>query len=223
MPAVETVLFDVDDTLCEYRRSTGELLELAFEHTEVDPCFPVEGYFDRYAEFAEETDTVEELREECFAALAAERGYDRALGRRVADAFAAERDHGNVRPLPGLMDALDAIADEYHVGVVTNGSPEMQRPKLEGLALHDRFDAVVHAGYNTPAKPAPDPFHHALDELGGDPERAVHIGNSLASDVAGAQAAGLQAVWLRQHDDKPDPEPDYTIDTLHDLTTPPWE
>lgn len=223
MPAVETVLFDVDDTLCEYRRSTGELLELAFEQTGVDPCFPVEGYLDRYAEFAQETDTVEDLRAECFATLAAEHGHDRTLGRRVADAFAAERDHGNVRPLSGLTDVLDALTDEYHVGVVTNGSPEMQRPKLEELVLHDRFDTVVHAGYDAPAKPSPDPFHHALDQLGGDPERAVHVGNSLTSDVAGAQAAGLQAVWLRQHDDDPDPEPDYTVDSLHDLTMPPWE
>lgn len=223
MSAVETVLFDLDDTLCEYRRSTGELLELAFERAGADPYFPVEEYLDRYPEFADRTDTVEELRAECFSTIATERGHDPDLGRRVAAAFAAERDHEAVRPLPGLDDALDSLDDAgYRVGVVTNGAPEMQRQKLDGLDLHDRFETVIHGGYDVPAKPASDPFHCALERLDGDPERAVHVGNSLSADVAGAQAAGLRAVWLRQHDDDPDPMPDYTVDALHDLASPPW-
>ncbi|MFB6172140.1 MAG: HAD family hydrolase [Haloarculaceae archaeon] len=224
MAAVDTVLFDVDDTLCEYRRATGEVLELAFERAGVEPFFPVAAYLDRYSEFADEADTVADLRTACFSTIAAERGYDPERGREVAAAFTAERDHRNVRALPGLDDALDALSTAgYRVGVVTNGAPEMQRQKLDALDLRDRFEVVVHGGYDAPAKPAPDPFHRALDRLGGDPGRAVHVGNSLASDVAGAQAAGLRAAWLRQHDGDPDPAPDYTVDSLHDLTTPPWE
>lgn len=221
---MDIVLFDVDDTLCEYRRSTAELLDLAFEDVGVEPYFPVKEYLGRYAEFADRTDTVADLRAECFATIAKERGYDPELGRRVAAAFTAERDHGNVRPLPGLEDALDALETAgYRVGVVTNGAPEMQRPKLDGLDLYDRFEVVVHAGYGVPAKPAPDPFHHALDRMGADPGRAIHVGNSLTADIAGAQAAGLRAVWLRQHDGDPDPAPDYTVDSLRDLATPPWD
>lgn len=219
---VDTVLFDLDDTLCTYARPAADHLDEAFEAVGVDPFFTAEGYLDRYKEFTDEASTVEELRSTAFETFAAEAGHDPAVGRRVADAFCEARDHRNVDPLPGLEAALDALAD-HRVGVVTNGPPGMQNQKLAALGLDDAFEVVVHAGWEgMPAKPEPDPFHHALDHLGSAPERTVHVGDSLASDVAGAREAGLQAAWLRQHDDDPDPTPDYTLDSLHDLAAHPW-
>ena len=218
---VDTVLFDIDGTLCEYRRPGRELLAHSFEAHDVAPFFSIEDYYARYAEFADTTDSVEELRAACFAALADDRGYDPTLSRAVADAFTAERDHRNVRFLSGAREAVAALADEYRIGVVTNGAPAMQDLKLQGLGLDDAFEVVVHAGYDAPAKPAPEPFYRALDALDAGPESAVHIGNSLAADVAGAPAAGIQSAWLDDGSD-PDPEPDYTLDSMVDLTSPPW-
>ena len=158
---VETVLFDLDDTLCRYRRTGDELLEVAFERT-------------------------------------------------------------------GLDAALSALED-LPLGVVTNGAPKMQSAKLAGLGLGDAFDVVVHAGYDAPAKPSPAPFREALSALDARPERTYHVGNSLSSDVAGARAAGVGAVWLTGEepaaasDEEPDPnpdpepEPDHAVATLAEL------
>jgi putative hydrolase of the HAD superfamily len=225
MPAapVETVLFDLDDTLCEYRRSPGELIEIACERVGVEPFFDEADYVARYSEFTAESDDAADLRERCFAAIAADRDRDRDLGREIARAFAAERDHGNVRPLPGAPEAVERLAADHRVAVVTNGAPGMQRAKLDALDFADRFETVVHAGYEVPAKPDPEPFHAALDRLDGHPERAVHVGNSLSSDVAGARAAGLRAVWLRAADADPgDHRPHHTVDRMDALVDPPW-
>ncbi|WP_276258634.1 HAD family hydrolase [Haloglomus litoreum] len=225
MPAdpVETVLFDLDDTLCEYRRSPGDLIEIACEAVGVEPFFGQAEYEARYGEFTDESDDVRDLRERCFAAIAADRGRDPDLGRDIARAFAAERDHTNVRPLPGAREAVETLAERHRVGVVTNGAPGMQRRKLSALPFADRFETVVHAGYDAPAKPAPDPFHEALAALDGRPERAVHVGNSLSSDVAGAHNAGCRSVWLRQPGGPGDHRPHFTVDGMAELAAPPWE
>ena len=215
----EAVLFDVDDTLCRYRRTGDELLSVAFERTGVDPFIALEEYHDRYPEFVDDTDSMTDLRERCFAAIAAEKSRDPAVGRRVAAVYADERDHGNVEPLAGVESALDAVGDRP-LGVVTNGAPEMQSAKLEALGLTDAFDVVVYAGYDVPAKPSPEPFEAALSALSVRPERAVHVGNSLRSDVAGARAAGVETVWLAEGSDPPErptPEPDHAISTLAEL------
>jgi putative hydrolase of the HAD superfamily len=225
MPAepVETVLFDLDDTLCEYRRSSDDLIELAYEAVGVEPFFGQAEYETRYREFADESENVRDLRERCFAAIAADRGRDPALGRDIARAFAGERDHANVRPLPGAQEAVETLAERHRIGVVTNGAPGMQRQKLAALPFADAFETVVHAGYDAPAKPAADPFHAALGDLDSHPHRAVHVGNSLSSDVAGAHNAGLRSVWLRQPDGPGDHRPHFTVDGLTELATPPWE
>ena len=219
---MDAVLFDLDGTLCEYRRHGRAVLAVAFERAGVEPCFTVEDYHRRYGDFLDVADTVDGQREACFAALADEAGGDPARGRAVARAFAAERDHGDVAFLDGAAAALEALADGHALGLVTNGAPDMQARKLDALGLRERFDAVVHGGYDAPAKPAPEPFHRALETLGVAPDRAVHVGNSLEADVAGARSAGLGSVWLRDGEPAGDVVPDYAVDSLAELVDPPW-
>jgi FMN phosphatase YigB (HAD superfamily) len=102
---VDAVLFDLDDTLCEYHRGGDELLSSAFEDVGVEPFFTVEDYHARYSAFVSDTEDIRELRAECFAAIARDRGRDPEVGRAVADAFSTERDHRAVRLFPGAKAA----------------------------------------------------------------------------------------------------------------------
>lgn len=219
--AVDAVLFDIDDTICTYQRSGEEILPVAFETVGVDPFFTVEEYIDRYREFVGQSDTMSDLRQRCFAAFARERGHDPAVGREIALAYAAERDHTAVEFCPGARETLRRLASEVPLAAVTNGSPDMQSVKLDALGITDHFETVVHAGYDAPPKPEPEPFHDALDALGVRPGRTVHVGNSLASDVAGGRRAGVQTAWVTNgsNGNDPDPEPDYVLDSVDDLHT----
>jgi HAD superfamily hydrolase (TIGR01549 family) len=229
---IETVLFDLDHTLCEHQQSGAEVLARAFEREGVEPFFAIEDYRDRYNELVKTTNTTDLtdttdltaiLRSECFAAIAEECGRDPALGRALAADYAAQRDYQNVRPLPGVCETIAALAHEYRLGIVTNGPPETQATKLESIGLMDTFDVVICAGFDAPLKPAPEPFRQAISELDTIPDAAVHVGDSLNSDMAGAQAAGLQTVWLSDSTiSNPDPMPDYMIDAIPDLTNLPW-
>ncbi|MFB6177367.1 MAG: HAD family hydrolase [Halobaculum sp.] len=197
---VEAATLDLDDTLVSYRRSPGELLRAAFDAVGVDQLFPVEAYYDRFEEFSERTDSMAELRRECFAALATERGHDAETGRAVASAFADERDHGNVEWCRGaerFLDTLDERAIPY--AVVTNGPPDAQRQKLDAVGLSERVETVVFAGHDCPAKPDPEPVERAVAALGVDSEAVVHVGDS-ASDVGSAVAAGVGAVVVGEVD-----------------------
>jgi putative hydrolase of the HAD superfamily len=211
----QAVLFDLDDTLCRYRRSGASLLAAAFDRTGVEPFISPEEYYGRYPEFVDDSDSMTDLRERCFAAIAVEKGYDAAIGRRVARAYAAERDHRNVERVPGIDGVLSTLSD-IPVGIVTNGAPAMQTQKLDAIGLEDAFDVVVHAGYDAPAKPDAKPFEVALAALSASPERSYYVGNSLRTDVAGANAAGLESVWVPDGDADPGPQaaPDHTVSEL---------
>lgn len=221
---IDTVVFDLDDTLCEYRRSGAEVLDLAFERVGVEPFFTVGDYYGVFADHAERGDPVSAIRSRCFAALASEAGHDAALGERIARIYREHRDHTDVRFRPGAPAVLDRLGEDHRLGLVTNGGPAIQKQKLTALGIADAFDTRVFAGYDTEPKPSPEPFDRALDALGAEPDRAVHVGNSLAADVAGAHAAGLRSVWLRNGYALPDdgPTPHYTLDSLTELHEPPW-
>lgn len=221
--ASEVVTLDLDDTLCRYDRSTADLLEEAFERAGVDPFFTA-------AEFAATVPSVTgesplDLRRKCFRAIADERDRPRAVADRVAEAY-PERDPTAVSFLPGARAALDALAADHRLALVSNGEPDHQRAKLATLGIAGAFETTVFGTPETGVKPDPAPFHRALDALEVSPSRAVHVGNSLASDVAGAQAAGLTAVWFRAEGAAAgDHSPDHVVDDLAALHGPPfpWE
>jgi FMN phosphatase YigB (HAD superfamily) len=221
--AVDALVFDLDGTLCEYARSGRVVLQRAFQTVDVEPFFSPSEYYASYESYVPESESIREVRERCFADLAAEAGHDPAVGRAVADAYAAERDHSSVQWVPGAESALETLGEDYPLAMVTNGDPDMQGTKLATLGIEDRFETIVHAGFEAPAKPDPAPFDMALEPLEVTPGRALTVGNSLEHDVAGAHNAGLRSAWI-DHDGvaAPEPEPHYRLDSMHDLRADLW-
>lgn len=98
------------------------------------------------------------------------------------------------RPFPGMIEALDRLAGEGMVlAVCTNKVQRLARQLLEELDMARRF-AVI-AGADTYPMRKPDPGHilMTLHDAGGDPARAVMVGDS-DTDIRAAQAAGVPVV-----------------------------
>ena len=217
MDQVEAILFDLDNTLVQYKRSPGEVLRVSFETVGSEPLFSVEEYYARYDEFAEKCDSMDELRSECFAALAAENGYERQLGRDVADAFSDERDQTNVELLPSVTRVLSELSREDRLAIVTNGAPDAQQQKINAVNLERWVDAVVIAGHDVPPKPDPEPFERAIQSLNATPGSTVHVGDSLETDIAGASGTGLDSIWISDDDDPEEYSPTHRIESLDTL------
>jgi len=216
-PPVETVLFDLDHTLVRYRQSPGEVLQASFEACDLDPLFSVEEYYAKFDELRQDHDSIESLRAACFETLAEKHGHDPSLGREVAAAYAESRDQTSVEFVPGAREVLDRLDGAVSLGVVTNGTGDAQRAKIETMGLDQWVDTTIFAGESVPAKPDTEPFEQALDSLDAVPETTVHVGDSLTSDVAGANAAGIRSVWLSTDDADEGPTPTHRIDSITEL------
>ena len=106
------------------------------------------------------------------------------------------------------------------LALVTNGSTDTQREKLQALGLDGAFDVVVISGEVRVRKPDPRVFALALRDLGVAAQDVWHVGDNPQTDVAGAKAAGLTAVWLNRRQRalrETEPRPDLEIRTLSSL------
>jgi putative hydrolase of the HAD superfamily len=93
--------------------------------------------------------------------------------------------------LPGVPEALARLAAHgFALALVANWDVGLhEHLRAAGLAPH--FSTVVVSAELGVAKPDPRPFLHALERLGVEPGRTVHIGDR-DTDEEGAAAAGLQ-------------------------------
>jgi phosphoglycolate phosphatase len=129
-------------------------------------------------------------------------------------------DHS--RLYPGVVEALDALeARGFRLAVCTNKVEGHAVDLLKALGLAPRFAAIV--GKDTFAWSKPDPRHITLtvERAGGDPERAVMVGDSRA-DVDAAKAAGIPVVGVSfGYTAVPmrDLMPDVLIDAFSELPT----
>ncbi len=126
------------------------------------------------------------------------------------------------RSAPAPKAALEA-ANDANLGLVTNGDEATQTVKLEALGITDVFDTLVFVDPSGGVPPKPDsaPFERALTALDVEPENAVHVGDSLGADVAGANAMGIDSVWVPHEEriENPTPEPTYTLPSLAEFPT----
>ncbi len=125
---------------------------------------------------------------------------------------------------PDALTLLDALVGNVHLALITNGLTRVQRARLAHSGLNAYFEAVVISEEEGVAKPEPGIFAVIFGRM-GHPQRSevLMIGDSLTSDIRGANRYGIDACWynprrLLRDPDAVDPlEIRYEITNLLDL------
>jgi len=121
---------------------------------------------------------------------------------------------------PGAMDAVAQLKDAgARVAICTNKFEDMSLALLEELNILHEFEMV--AGSDTHPVRKPDAGHLTLTlaKIGGDPDRAVMVGDSI-TDISAARNAGLPVVGVSfGYTETPmaELEPDILIDHMDEL------
>jgi FMN hydrolase / 5-amino-6-(5-phospho-D-ribitylamino)uracil phosphatase len=142
-----------------------------------------------------------------------------ALNRLVHEAFGvrfrlgdAELELGfwraasETRAIEGAAEALRRLARAgVRLGILSNASfgPAVIRDDLEKLGLAEHLELVTVSAEYAVRKPNPLVFEAVAGRLGATPQRTWFVGNRLDTDVAGAKAAGMTAVWFNPAGNQP--------------------
>ena len=99
--------------------------------------------------------------------------------------------------MPNAEKVVKYLASKYPLTIISNGFKEVQYYKFEHSGLAKYFTHTLiseEVGIN---KPQPGIFEIALQRNGITADQALMIGDSYSSDIAGAKAAGIDQVWIR--------------------------
>ena len=198
--ATGIVSFDLDGTLWDFAPMMDGALAAAIEsleahHPGLRGRLTVDDlHHHRELVGREMHGTLEQLRRESMRrALRSVGRDDPGLAEWLADELLAARAQ-----VVGVHSDVEPVVDEllrrgHVVGAITNGNFPFER-----LRLAERFGFIVHAEEVGEMKPAAGPFRRAVEMAGGDVSGWVHVGDEIGTDVEGAQAFGMLAVWLNR-------------------------
>jgi putative hydrolase of the HAD superfamily len=189
---IDAVTIDAYGTLLTLRDPIGHLdRELRARGAEL-PRADIERGFAAEAEYytaakhaARDVEGLAALRADCARVLL------EAAGAKLDPAEFASALAYEFEPLPGAVEAIDRLAAHgFALAVVANWDVGVH-DHLRAHGLTGRFSTVVVSAEFGVAKPDPRPFLEALERLGVEPARALHIGDREV-DEQGAAAAGMQ-------------------------------
>ena len=199
------ILFDLDDTLFDHRRSAHIALQAVHAAHAADlPFVPfaeeharvLEVYHGRFLSGELSLDEARAARMiEAFATFARHISHEQSLA--IADIY--RREHrGNRALVPGARELLDALAGKARLGLITNNSVAEQFDKLRTLKIAHYFDSIVISEDVGVTKPDKRIFDIALERLGAKAYETVMVGDNLHIDIHGALNANIAAVWLKR-------------------------
>jgi YjjG family noncanonical pyrimidine nucleotidase len=119
--------------------------------------------------------------------------------------------------MPGAEEMMFYLDGKISLGYVTNGMREVQRPRLEMIGWHTRFDVIVIAGEIGHSKPHSAYFQHVHEKIGSpDHTEVLVVGDSLTADIEGASSFGYHTCWYNPKEEicHLEKAPDYTITHL---------
>ncbi|WP_224268436.1 HAD family hydrolase [Haloprofundus salinisoli] len=185
------VYVDLDGTLVRYDRSFADMFASAAESTgvpagEAAEAYYTERFFEQFAAFDDDP-YLAAARELC-AEYAPEAN---------PEAFAEARIEAELRAsvvAPSAVDALESLAAEHRLGVLSNGVGDVQRAKLDRHGLSPLFDEVLVSHDVGVTKPDRRIFEMARDRLPGDEH--VYVADDPEDDIAPANEAGFRTILV---------------------------
>jgi putative hydrolase of the HAD superfamily len=183
---IDAVTIDGYGTLLGLRDAVGALHALVPAHSreDVERAFRAEArFYTEHAHEARDAPTLAKLHAECA------RVFNEALGSSLSPAqynaaFVFEL-------LDGVVDTLEMLAAHgLSLAVVANWDYGVHE-HLRHAGISERFATVVCSAEVGAPKPDPRPFLVALERLGVEPGRAIHVGDHAPHDEVGARAAGM--------------------------------
>ena len=196
----DTILFDADDTLLDFKRSEHDALTATLDSLSLPSDKTVTERYseinDGYWKALERCEvTKEELKVGRFADLCDCFGFNNDP---VAMARMYEK---KLSEMTYLLDGAEELCREMHeryrVYIVTNGIKEVQMGRLFGSAISKYFIRAFVSEEMGCEKPKREYFEAVAESIPDfDKSRTVIIGDSLSSDIKGGINFGIDTCWF---------------------------
>lgn len=223
MDNIKAISFDGDGTLWDFEKVMRHSLHhVLLELEQLDPQASVLLNVDKMIQIRDQVASelkgiitnLESIRLEAFRRTLMDIGKPNdKLAEHLNEVYLKHRFE-DIELFDDVLPVLKTLQPRYALGLLSNGN---SYPERTGLPEIFRF--VVFSQDFGIEKPDPRIFRIAMEKAGCTNDQLLHVGDSLTSDIKGAQGVGVKSVWLNRTGmaRQSGIEPDFEIKSLLEL------
>lgn len=218
------ILFDVDDTLLDFKKDEENAVIATFKEKGISPTpLLVETYskinLGLWKQFERGEIQKQDITDRRFTYLLKEMNI-------VGDGIDFDKNYRRHLSEGGIkITDADTVCDElkakgYKLYIVTNGIEYIQTKRLNKSGLEKYFDNIFISENFGVQKPKIEYFNMVFREIGCcDKSKYLIIGDSLTSDILGGKNAGIDTCWCNYRNcvNTSEISPDYVITNITEL------
>jgi putative hydrolase of the HAD superfamily len=209
---MDTILFDVDDTLYDQLQPFKNAFEINFKHI---TNLPIEKLYVSSRKHSDrlfnksEAGTISLLELHTYRITASCKEYDIEISDNEAIDFQKiyEKEQQKITLFPEIERLFELLyKKDKQLGILTNGPFEHQLKKINQLGLTRWIpkENIFISGAIGSAKPDSQAFNIVEKNLILNRDKTVYIGDSFDNDVIGAKQVGWNSIWMNHRNkDKP--------------------
>lgn len=221
---IKTVLFDLDDTILDFKLSERIALRKTLSQLGITPDDKI---LDRYSvinlqqwkRLELKEITREQVKVGRYRILFDEFGIDASP--QLATAMYEKNLACGHYFIDGAPEMLAGLYKDFDLYIVSNGAKKVQDGRLSTANINMYFKDIFISetvGFEKPAKEFFDYCFARIDDFSR--EGTVIIGDSLTSDIRGGINAGIKTVWYNPHrlENTTEIKPDFEVRSFSEIS-----
>lgn len=202
---MDTIIFDVDDTLYDqaqsFHKTVRKLFQEPFTNEEIDQLYKASRKYSEILFDQSEAGEISQFEWQTGRIIAACQDINIPIDTEKATIFHETyvTEQKNITLFPEVEELLNVLFKEgKKLGILTNGEEKHQAMKIKQLNLSRWIPAEMTfiSGTIGHAKPKREVFDFIEQKLDLDQSKTVYIGDNFEKDIIGAKQAGWQAIWM---------------------------
>ena len=199
MGKYEVLLFDVDGTLLDFEKAEENALEISFRNHQIELNDKIKSRYDDinkglWKRFEKGEITREEVIYSRFVMLFKEFNIKHD-GVKFEDYYQARLGEGAF-PIKGAYELCSDLKKRYDMYIITNGVTKTQYDRLAKSGFDKLFKDIFVSEESGSQKPQKEYFDFCFDRMKRkDVENMLVIGDSLSSDIRGANIMNIDSCW----------------------------
>lgn len=220
---IKTVLFDLDDTIFDFKMSERTALSKALAELGIEADDYIISQYSKYnisqwkrLELGEISR--EEVKVNRYKLLFDELGID--ISPELATEIYEEKLAIGHYFIDGAVEMIEGIYNDYDLYLVSNGAKRVQDGRLASADISKYFKGIFISEVVGHEKPSIEFFNYCFDRIPDfDKDSTIIIGDSLSSDIKGGVNSGIKTIWFNPHYNKNESNitPDYEIHSLDEI------